>query len=285
MVGETQQLPQALQDTAGTISYSFLSSESDFSSIYYILFAIFRLDLYFTWIVSYTYEYRNKYEEIKMKNWKAVISFIIFTCFLFAHAQLPGTGLPGGATGAKPQASRLLKVSMDTEQGMTPDEKAVFITFQFNRKPSNYFHYYMNDPTRLVFDFNDTKLGDDAIVLVPEQPYLTCNVEGMKVDINRDVEGLEADIRDMVRISMSSDYKIHYSVRDERFSVILNYHWSTDPAKQQQYIIREKSKWWLWTLLGTGAVGGGVAAWWFTQEKEEEPEVPLGTPPAHPAVN
>ncbi len=205
------------------------------------------------------YNIKNLYIKVLL-----IVSLVAF-CLL---AQLPSAGLPsvGGSTYGSVQNIVLHDIKIDSKNTGIKGEKKIRIDFILSQKPTNYFHYFLNKPKRIVFDFYDTKPGDTPIHVLTERPFVSCRVEKLKVDMNKEVKGLAPDIRDLTRVTFLSKYEIIYNVVSNHGKITMFYHWTNDKLKQEQYIVKRKSNWWLWTFASFTAVGGGTAGYLLMQK-------------------
>lgn len=213
-------------------------------------------------------------EIIKISGW--------FFCLCFGlWAQLPTIGLPqqGGSIGGPRNLPMLQNIAIEVDSGAAPGENVIRTTFEFAQKPNTYFYYFMRRPTRLVFDFYDTRPNKDPIYMVTEPPFLSCKIESLQVDINKDVSGMQPDIRNITRITFISKHEIDFNVSPQKDQIVFTYNWSYDKIKQKKFIIVQKSYWWAWTLLAVGiGGGGGTAAYFLKSEPVLTPKVRLSDP-------
>jgi len=178
------------------------------------------------------------------------------------------------------QAAILDNITVEVETTAVAMERKVIVTFLLSQKPSSYFAYFQKKPNRLIFDFYDTKPGASPIYVIPDPPFLSCQIESFKIDINKEIAGLNPDIRDQTRVTFVSQHEINYRVDGEEEKAVLTYNWSLDRKKQLQYIVKKKSHWKLYTL--TGLVGGGGVLAWFLREPPPGEQPLDGSPPDRP---
>lgn len=208
---------------------------------------------------------------------------VIWLCsFAKAQAQLPG--FTPEQQVKRPEAATLDNITVEVETTAVAMERKVRVSFLLNQKPSSYFSYFQKKPNRLIFDFFDTKPGPDQIYVIPDPPFLSCQIESFKVDMNKEIAGLTPDIRDQTRVTLVSQYEINYQVDSHEGKVVLTYNWSLDKKKQMQYIVKKKSHWKLYTLASLLG-GGGLMAYALWPQPIDSGSQPLsGNPVSHPAV-
>ena len=153
-------------------------------------------------------------------------------------------------------------VQLSAEQGASPDEKNVTCYFIFRDKPTNYFYSFNKKEKKLVFEFNDVEKGTSPIDYTKEAPITGFRVETEKADANKDVQGLNPEWHDIMKVSFFLDALPIIAVKDE-FSVIsFSYKWSSDPAKQKLLAQKDDTKKKhaiIAAFAGTGVVAAGVA--------------------------
>jgi hypothetical protein len=189
----------------------------------------------------------------------------IFCLCFYLCAQLPAVGLPQqtGPIGSPANLPMLQNILIEVDSGAAPGENVITTTFEFAKKPNTYFYYFMHKPNRLVFDFYDTRPNKEPLYLVTEPPFLSCKIESLQIDINKDVTGLQPDIKNITRITFISKYEIDFNVAPRQDHIVFSYNWSYDKIKQKKFIIAQKSYWWAWTLVAVGIAGGGGTAAYF----------------------
>ncbi len=143
-------------------------------------------------------------------------------------------------------------------------KKDVNVHFIFSDEPVygiTYFNYYDSIKKALVLDFYDSNIGSSILDSIIEYPIVRCEYEEVKIDFNKGISGLKPDIRDMVRISLFTDYNFPYTLGLDEFEVLtLNFAWSKEIEKQLQG--PSYSSVWMF-LIGTVLIGGLAAGTFF----------------------
>jgi hypothetical protein len=127
--------------------------------------------------------------------------------------------------------------------------------FIFRDKPSSYFYEVKRKANKLVFEFNDAQKGTSPIPSQKVSPLEGFELDQHKVDVNREVKGLNPELHDQVSVSfnLSAIPKIHVS--DEYNVISFSFKWSTDPAKLKTLVDNAGQT--NWGLVG-GLAGGGA---------------------------
>ncbi|MBF0432309.1 MAG: hypothetical protein HQK83_13575 [Fibrobacteria bacterium] len=114
--------------------------------------------------------------------------------------------------------------------------KSVTISFLFSDEPyygTTFFDYYDTTARALTLDFYDFKLGGSIIESVNEFPILRTEVEEMKIDLNKDVQGFQPDVRNVVRVRFFSDYHFPYDIGVDEFNMLtLKFKWDENSIRQ-----------------------------------------------------
>lgn len=157
-------------------------------------------------------------------------------------------------------------VSISAEKGSSADEKNVTCYFIFKDKPSSYFFNKIKDPRtkerKIVFEFNDTKMGQSPISYEVEPPITSFKIDSKHVDANATVKGLTPEWHDILVITLNvSQFPKEFSPSDQYNIISFSYKWSTDPNKVAIYAESEKKPPIGWIAAGgVVAIGAGVAA-------------------------
>ena len=157
--------------------------------------------------------------------------------------------------------------------------KDVSISFQFSSKPSVFFNYYDAQKKAVVFDFYDAHLRKAVVPSIAENPITRSTVDSVQVDLNKDTKGMDADIRDVVRVSLFTPYDFEYDAQSSGSVVSMNFKWS--PAKEAELKKGNKGLYWQLPLAAVLLGGAGFAAYEFLKPAETSTDV-LGNPPSHP---
>jgi hypothetical protein len=163
-------------------------------------------------------------------------------------------------------------VQLSSEPSDKPDEKIVSCYFIFRDKPSSYFYEIKVREKKLVFEFNDTRVGASPVPSSSEHPIRGFTVEQRKVDVNKEVRGLKPEWHDLIRVVFDLENVPDVHVNDEYSIISFSYKWTNNPDKQGQYVVKDKSPAVIfWSSAGIGGVGLGVLAWFLLKPKQTEP--------------
>jgi hypothetical protein len=165
-------------------------------------------------------------------------------------------------------------VQFSSEPGKEPGEKVVTCYFIFRDKPSSYFYEIRKKTKKLVFEFNDTQKGTSPVASQQEIPIQGFNVEQKKIDVNKEVRGLNQEWHDLISITFDLDMIPIIHVSDEYNVISFSYKWTSDPAKIKNYVIKEdgtKNKV-VWGSVGLFALGSAGFLWYnFGRTKTTPP--------------
>jgi hypothetical protein len=161
--------------------------------------------------------------------------------------------------------------------------KKTDISFIFNGKPKNYF-YNLNEAEReLNIDIFDAIKGEDRLPEIGSAPFKTSRIEYLKIDQNRDIEGLEPDIRDVVRIviKLEDDVFVDCGVTDDYNVVTLKTRWSLEPIRS----VQNKPKYNNWKIITGVILGTAITAVTLIDQPPPPPPPPIEwtSPPAMPS--
>jgi len=217
------------------------------------------------------------------KSSGAVLGFLVTAvCLWFgnpAHAQ--------DAT-AVVQNAVLEGIQFSSEEGKEPGEKVVTCYFIFKDKPSSYFYEVKKKQKKLFFEFNDTQKGTAPVASLKEEPIEGFAIEQKKIDVNKEVKGLNQEWHDLISITFDLNKLPQIDVKDEYNVISFSYKWTTDPLKEKNYEIKEEGKNNLvvWgSVGGLGAIGGGILIYYLTRSPPHAaPDGPLIITdlPSHP---
>jgi hypothetical protein len=162
------------------------------------------------------------------------------------------------------QNATLEGVQLSSEAGKEPGEKVVSCYFIFRDKPSSYFYEMKRADKRLVFEFNDAEKGGSPIQSAAEPPILGFSIDQKKVDVNKDVRGLNPEFHDMVSVTFNLDNIPNITVNDEYTVISFTYKWTTDPSKAAKYAVKDNKAWvYAGSAGGLAVIGGGLLAWYL----------------------
>ncbi len=200
---------------------------------------------------------------------------VLFGCAVFsAYAQeQDATGIVQNAV--------LEGIQLSSEASNDRGEKTVTCYFIFKDKPSSYFYEIKKKIKKLVFEFNDTEKGTSPIVSTGEPPLEGFSVEQKKIDVNKEVKGLNQEWHDLISVTFDLTKIPRIEVKDEYNVISFSYKWTIDPDKEKDYEIGEDSrnKTVVFGTIGAGGLIGGGILWYFLTHKgpSSQPEGPLST--------
>jgi hypothetical protein len=171
-------------------------------------------------------------------------------------------------------------VQFTKKPGPTEGSKELSIVFLLTEKPSAYFNYYDVVKKAVVFDFYDTHIGESIMDPIHEHPIKNSTVELFKLDLNKDVAGLRPDVRDVVRVSLFSDFDLDYDIQEDYGVITMNFKW--DKKKERQFVRKGRAIYWQFPLA-LGVLGGaGYAGYKYWYKEDPKPVNFLPTFPEHP---
>lgn len=214
--------------------------------------------------------------------------FLIFTlsCFFPALAQYEDlVDFPDAPTRTKEEEGIICTiegVQFTKKPGATEGAKELSIVFLLTEKPSAYFNYYDQVKKAVVFDFYDTHIGESIMEPIHEHPITNSTVELFKLDLNKDVQGLRPDIRDVVRVSLFTQFDLDYDIQEDYGVITMNLKWN---KKTEKAFSRKKNAIYWQFPLALGVLGGaGYAAYRYFYEPEVAPVDFLPCCPSHEAA-
>lgn len=168
-------------------------------------------------------------------------------------------------------------VQLTAEPGERPDEKIVSGYFIFRDKPSSYFYETKLREKKLVFEFNDTRIGSSPVPTTAESPIKGFLIEQGKIDVNKAVKGLKPEWHDLIRVVFDLDAVPQVHVNDEYSIISFSFKWTTDPLRIAQYTVKDKTpRVIFWSIAGVGSVAiGAVAAFLLTKPPAQTELAPL----------
>ena len=171
-------------------------------------------------------------------------------------------------------------IQISTEPSNDHGEKLVTCYFIFKDKPSSYFYEIKKKNRKLVFEFNDTQKGTSPIVPSAEPPLEGFEIEQKKVDVNKEVKGLNQEWHDLLAVTFDLTKIPRIEVKDEYNVISFSYKWTIDPGKEKDYEIKEenRSRGIVLGTVGAGSLIAGGFVWYFlTHKPSSGPEGPLST--------
>jgi hypothetical protein len=192
------------------------------------------------------------------------------------------TSVTSTGTGDNPssfQNAIIEGVQLTAEPGERPDEKIISGYFIFRDKPSSYFYEVKLREKKLVFEFNDTRVGSSPVPTASEPPIKGFIIEQGKIDVNKAVKGLMPEWHDLIRVVFDLEAVPEIHVNDEYSIITFSFKWTSDPEKQKNYIVKDQTpKVILWSSAGVGGVAlGAVAYYFFRTDNKVKPLKNLST--------
>ena len=176
-------------------------------------------------------------------------------------------------------------VQLTAETGTVPDEKLVTGYFIFRDKPSSYFYEVKVREKKLIFEFNDTRVGSSPVPTASEPPIKGFVIEQGKIDVNKAVKGLKPEWHDLIRVVFDLEAVPDVHVNDEYSIISFSFKWTSDPAKQKKYTVRDQTpKVILWSTAGVGGVALGAVAYFLLRPGDDEKpltKLPIDDLPSH----
>ena len=171
-------------------------------------------------------------------------------------------------------------VQFTKKPGPTEGSKELSIVFLLTEKPSAYFNYYDVVKKAVVFDFYDTHIGESIMDPIHEHPIKNSTVELFKLDLNKDVAGLRPDVRDVVRVSLFSDFDLDYDIQEDYGVITMNFKW--DKKKERQFVRKGRAIYWQLPLALAVLGGGGYAGYKYFYKPPPTAVDFLPSTPTHP---
>jgi hypothetical protein len=144
------------------------------------------------------------------------------------------------AAPANPVQNAVLEgIQLSSEPGKETGENIVTCYFIFRDKPSSYFYETKKKLNKLVFEFNDTQKGTSPIPSAKQAPIEGFDIEQKKIDVNKEVKGLNPEFHDMISVTFNLTALPQISVTDEYNVISYSFKWSSDPTKLEKYVSKE----------------------------------------------
>jgi hypothetical protein len=133
---------------------------------------------------------------------------------------------PSAAAPANPVQNAVLEgIQLSSEPGKEAGENVVTCYFIFRDKPSSYFYEKKLKTNKLVFEFNDTQKGTSPIPSTKQPPIEGFDIEQKKVDVNKEVKGLNPEWHDMISVTFNLSAMPLISVTDEYNVISYSFKW------------------------------------------------------------
>lgn len=165
-------------------------------------------------------------------------------------------------------------VQLTAEPGERPDEKIVSGYFIFRDKPSSYFYETKLREKKLIFEFNDTRIGSSPVPTAVELPIKGFLIEQGKVDVNKAVKGLKPEWHDLIRVVFDLEAVPQVHVNDEYSIISFSFKWTSDPSRVAKYTVKDKTpRVIFWSVAGVGSVAIGAVVAFLLNKPPVEPEL------------
>jgi hypothetical protein len=222
------------------------------------------------------------------RSWKSKLcSGKVLSCMCAVVALWFGVSVRAQDAPGVVQNAVLEGIQFSSEEGKEPGEKVVTCYFIFKDKPSSYFYEVRKKQKKLLFEFNDTQKGTSPVASLKEEPIEGFDIEQKKVDVNKEVKGLNQEWHDLITITFDLRKLPQIDVKDEYNVISFSYKWTTDPLKEKTYEIVEEGKNNLvvWgSVGGLGLIGGGILIYYLRPHNPPPPDGPIDVSdlPSHP---
>ena len=156
------------------------------------------------------------------------------------------------------EKAQLIGIQVDEKEGATPDEKLTDVSYIFIDQPSAYYNSFRENV--LTIDFYDAVLGEEELPNIEQSPFTLCDISQTKIDVNKDIEGLAPDLKDVVRVTLNVDpeVKIDFTLTDDFNVISLSTVWTKGGKEVVTRKTKKKTKTWMW--IAGGVVGASVGA-------------------------
>ena len=115
---------------------------------------------------------------------------------------------------------------------LKPKNKDINIFFIFSKTPAVFFDSYNPIKKAIVLEFYDIKIGKSLYDTFSEYPIDSISIKEYSVDLNKEIDGLEPDIRTVTKILFYCPFNIPYSTEIDEFSMInFNFQWNKEIKK------------------------------------------------------
>jgi hypothetical protein len=164
-------------------------------------------------------------------------------------------------------------VQLSSEPSKEANESIITCYFIFRDKPSSYFYEVKKKTNKLVFEFNDTQKGNSPVASQKLAPIEGFELEQGKIDVNREVKGLNPEWHDMVTVTFSLSAIPKINVADEYNVISFSFKWSSDPAKAKALVAHEGgvSPGAVVGISGGVLVAGGIAGYFIWNYLKSRP--------------
>jgi hypothetical protein len=180
------------------------------------------------------------------------------------------------------EKAQLVGVQLESKPGATKDETMSDISFIFIDRPTAYYHSQKDNT--LTVEFYDAVIGAEALPRIKQPPFTDCMIANEKLNVNKDIEGMAPDFKDVVRVTftLEAGVQIDYTMTDDFNVVTLSSTWSKTGSIVSKKT-QKKSKLWMWIVGGVVGVSGAAAAYLLLTGETTPPQDTI-TPPWDPAL-
>ncbi|MFH1761089.1 MAG: hypothetical protein ABIA63_08305 [bacterium] len=204
---------------------------------------------------------------------------------------LLGTGFIGLSQNlANQQGLAVLEMINIEKAGKTAKGDKIVLSFIFQGQPGTYYSDINLDAHKLVLEFYDTKFGDQVPEPIIAGPFTGSVIEEDEVDLNKDLEGMEPDIKKLIRVSLFFEKEIDYEISDD-FNVISLEIFYGLTAEGKEVKTKKGGKKPIGIIAATvgGIIGAAAVAAYFLMPEPPPPEkpkdlVPIGLPPGRDSL-
>lgn len=181
---------------------------------------------------------------------------------------------PTSEEGSSFQSAIIEGVQLTSEPTNVPDEKIVSGYFIFRDKPTSYFYEVKLKEKKLIFEFNDTRVGSSPVPSVSEPPIKGFVIEQGKIDVNKAVKGLKPEWHDFIRVVFDLEAVPEIHVSDEYSIISFSFKWTTNPDKIDKYIVKDNTpKVILFSSASVGGLAFGAITYFLLRRPPEPKEL------------
>jgi hypothetical protein len=161
------------------------------------------------------------------------------------------------------------------------------IFFIFQGQPSTYYHEINAAEHKFTLEFWDSKFGEEVPEPITIPPFTGSQIEEDSIDLNKDLEGMEPDIKKIVRVSLYFEDEIDYEITDDFNVITLTiYYGLTESGDKVKTTKGRKKPWILPTIIGSSAsLAAGLVYFLVFAGEDKPPEDTIdeiGEPPNRP---
>ena len=169
------------------------------------------------------------------------------------------------------EKAQLVGVQLESKTGATKDETMTDISFIFIDRPTAYYHSQKDNV--LTVEFYDAVIGAETLPRIKEQPFTDCMIAMEKMNVNKDIEGMAPEFKDVVRVAftLEAGVQIDYTMADD-FNVVTLYSTWSRTGSIVSMKTAKKSKLWMWVVGGVVGVSGAAATYLILSQKSDTVE-------------